>query len=84
MIGLQDHAAAAPAVAPAGSALRNVGFTMERDAAFAAMTRPRINFDFVDEHLFLVLISIPNPKPDQAVDHDCDCENKKGEADASP
>jgi hypothetical protein len=37
VVGLQNHAAAAPAVAAAGAALGDVGLAMERDAAFAAV-----------------------------------------------
>ena len=50
VVGLQNHAAAAPAVAAAGPALGDEGFAMERDTAFAAVPRPRVNFDFVNEH----------------------------------
>ncbi len=54
VVSLQDHAAAAPAVAAAGPALGNVSLTMESNTALAAVSRPRVNFDFVDEHLFYV------------------------------
>ena len=53
VVGLQNHAAAAPAVAAAGAALGDVSLAMERDTAFAAVSRPRVNFDFVYEHEFL-------------------------------
>ena len=51
VVGLQNHAAAAAAVAAAGAALGDVGFAMERHAAFAAVPGPRVNFDFVNEHI---------------------------------
>ena len=50
VVGLQDDAAAAPAVAAARPALGDVSLAMERDAAFAAVPRLRVNFYFVDEH----------------------------------
>ena len=50
VVGLQYHAAAASAVAAAGAALGNVSLAMERDAAFAAVPRARVNFYFVYEH----------------------------------
>ena len=50
VVGLQNDAAAAPAVAAAGAALGDIGLAMERDTAFAAVARPRVNFDFVNEH----------------------------------
>jgi hypothetical protein len=50
VVRLQNHAAAAPAIAAAGAALGNVGFAMERDRAFAAVTGAGENFDFVNEH----------------------------------
>ncbi len=50
VVGLQDHAAAASAVAAARAALGDVGLAMERDAAFAAVPRLRVNFYFVNEH----------------------------------
>jgi hypothetical protein len=50
VVGLKNHIAAAPAVAAAGPALGDVSFAMERDTAFAAMARPRVNFDFVNKH----------------------------------
>ena len=46
----KDHAAAASAVAAAGPALGHERLAMERDTAFAAVPRPRVNFDFVNEH----------------------------------
>ena len=50
MVGLQDDAAAASAVAAAGAAFGDVGFTMERHGAFSAVSGLGVDFDFVDEH----------------------------------
>jgi hypothetical protein len=50
VVGLEDDAAAAPAVAAARPALGHEGLAMERDAAFAAVSRLRVNFYFVNEH----------------------------------
>ena len=50
VVGLQNHAAAAPAVAAARPALGDVGLAMECDAAFAAVPRACVNFNFVYEH----------------------------------
>ena len=47
VVGLQNDAAAATAVAAAGAALGHERFAMERDAAFAAVAGFRVNFDFV-------------------------------------
>jgi len=50
VVGLQDHAAAASAVAAARPALGDVSLAMERNAAFAAVPRTRVYFYFVYEH----------------------------------
>jgi hypothetical protein len=50
VVGLQNHAAAPSAVAAARPALGDVSLAMERDAAFAAVPRLRVNFYFVYEH----------------------------------
>jgi len=50
VVGLQNHAAAASAVAAARPTLGDVGLAMERDAAFAAVPCLRVNFYFVNEH----------------------------------
>ena len=50
MIGLQNHAAAATAIAAAGAAFGDVSFAMERDAAFATVAGARVDFDFVNKH----------------------------------
>jgi hypothetical protein len=50
VVGLQDDAAAASAVAAARAALGDVSLAMERDTAFAAVPRLRVNFYFVNEH----------------------------------
>ena len=50
MVGLEDDAAAAPAVAAARAALGTILLALEGDAAFAAVARPRVDFDFVNEH----------------------------------
>jgi hypothetical protein len=50
----EDDAAAATAVAAAGTAFRDVGFAMERDAAFATVAGARVNFYFINEHLKLL------------------------------
>jgi hypothetical protein len=56
MIRLKNDAPATPAVAAARAAFGNVGFTMERHAAFAAVPRTGEDFDFVYEHLLRLLI----------------------------
>src|SRR5690242_18490465 len=50
VIGLQNDAAAASAVAAAGAALGDVSFAMKCDAALAAVPGARVNLDFVNEH----------------------------------
>ena len=50
VVGLQNHAAAASAVAAARAALGDVSLAVERDTAFAAVSRLRVNFYFVNEH----------------------------------
>src|SRR5882724_7462546 len=50
VVGLEDDAAAASAVATAGAALGDVSLAMERDTAFAAVAGLGVNFNFVDEH----------------------------------
>jgi len=50
MVGLQNHAAAVPAVATTRAALGTKLLALERDTAFAAMPRPRVDFDFINEH----------------------------------
>jgi hypothetical protein len=56
VVRLQNHAPSASPVAAARTTLGNVRFAMERDGAFAAVSRPRVNFDFVDEHSVSFLI----------------------------
>ena len=53
MVGLEDDAAAAPAIAAAGAALGTENFAQESDAPFAAMAGPRIDFYFINEHRIL-------------------------------
>ena len=50
VIGFQDHLAAAAAVAAARPPLRAIFLTLEGDAALAAVARPRVNPDLIDEH----------------------------------
>src|SRR5262245_28901759 len=50
VVGLQNHIASATAIATAGSSLGTILLSLERHAAFAAMARPRIDLDLVDEH----------------------------------
>ena len=50
MVGFEDHVAAAPAVAAAWPALGTILLALEGDAPFAAVARPRVDFDFVNEH----------------------------------
>src|SRR5262249_17383064 len=50
VVGLENDVASAPAVAAAGAALGSVLLALERDAAFSAVPRPRVNFYFVNEH----------------------------------
>ena len=50
VVGLQNDAATAPAIAAARPAFGHKRLAMERDAAFAAVPRLRVNFDFVNEH----------------------------------
>src|SRR5580698_2119319 len=54
MIGLQDDAAAATAIAAARSALGHKRLAMKSHAAFAAMARLRVNFYFVNEHAIIL------------------------------
>ena len=50
VVGLQNHAAAAAAVAAARPALGHERLAMKRHGTFAAVTGLGVNFDFVDEH----------------------------------
>ena len=50
VVGFEDHVAAAPAVAAAGSALRTILLALEGDAPFAAVAGPRVDLDLVNEH----------------------------------
>ena len=50
VVSLQNHAAAATAVAAARPALGDVSFAMECDRAFAAVAGLRVNLYFVNEH----------------------------------
>ena len=50
MIRLQNHASAAPAIAPAGAALGDVSLAVERHTALAAMARACVDFNLVNEH----------------------------------
>ena len=50
VVGLENDAAAAPAVAAARPALGHERLAMERDAAFAAVPRMRVIFYLVNEH----------------------------------
>ena len=50
VVGLQNHVAAATAVAAVGAALGTILLALESHAAFAAVARARVDFDFVNEH----------------------------------
>jgi len=50
VVGLQDDAAAASAVAAARPALGDVSLAMERDAALAAVAGLRVDFYLVNKH----------------------------------
>src|SRR5258707_5406349 len=54
VIGLKYNVAAASAVSSARSTFGPVLLPLERHAAFAAVSRPGINFDLVDKHGFSV------------------------------
>src|SRR6187399_2805701 len=56
VVGLQNHAATATAVAAARTALRNISLAMESHRAFPTVSRSRKYFNFVDEHPCLGLI----------------------------
>ena len=63
VVGLQDDAAAASAIAAARAALGDVSLAMERDTAFAAVPRLRVNFYFVNEHDVVAPTKKARPKP---------------------
>jgi hypothetical protein len=83
VVGLQDDAAAAPAVAAARPALGDVSLAMERDATFAAVPRLRVNFYFVNEHEIFLIKKVANgtatssgvklspPHPSQVIEAFC-------------
>ena len=50
VVRLENHVAAATAVAAARTALGHVRFAMKRDRALAAVPGARVNLDLVDEH----------------------------------
>lgn len=50
MIGLQDDVSATASIASAGSTLGHVFLALKGDATFAAVTRPRVDFYFINEH----------------------------------
>ena len=50
VVGLKNDIAAAPAVAAAGAAFGPEGFPQKGDAAFAAVSGPPIDFDFINKH----------------------------------
>jgi hypothetical protein len=50
MIGLENHIAAAPAVAATGATFGGILFALEGHATFAAVAGPRIDFDLVNKH----------------------------------
>ena len=50
MVGLQDHIAAAAAIAAAGATFWNVSFAVKGDGTFSSMTGPGGNFDLINEH----------------------------------
>jgi hypothetical protein len=49
VVGLKNHAAAAPAVAAAGAALGAISLAQESDTPFAAVAGTGIDFYFIDE-----------------------------------
>src|SRR5450631_1501279 len=63
VVGLEDDAAAASAVAAARAALGDVSLAMERDTALAAVPRLRVNFYFVNEHDAVAPTKKARPKP---------------------
>src|SRR5712691_8007674 len=50
VVGFQNDAAAASAVPTAGTALGTILLALKGDTTFPAVTRPRVNFNFVYEH----------------------------------
>src|SRR4051794_35921709 len=51
VVRFQYDIAPATTVSPAGPAFRPVFLPLKRYAAFPSVTRPCVNFDFVDEHV---------------------------------
>jgi len=51
VIRFQNHVTAAAAIAAARPALGNIFLALKGHTTFAAMAGPRVNFDFVDEHV---------------------------------
>jgi hypothetical protein len=55
VVGLENDAAAAPAIAAAGTSLGAIGLAQEGDASLAAVAGPGIDFYFIDKQKKSVL-----------------------------
>jgi hypothetical protein len=50
MVGLKDYVSSAATIAAAWAAFRPILLALKRYGAFASMTGPAVDFDFINEH----------------------------------